>query len=99
MSQIPSAACANDAVIVRYEDLRRQVLDPSLGIHRGPGLALLLQSGMKTWMEVSSTCLPEPCSPTLGLSNRKEVLAPAQRGEIVMVLASMALHRYPEANA
>jgi hypothetical protein len=53
---------------------------------------------MKTWMEVSSTCLPEPFSPTLGLSNRKEVLAPAQRGEIVMVLASMALHRYPEAN-
>jgi hypothetical protein len=98
MSPIPSAMCGNNELVGQYEELRRQVLDRSLGIHRGPGLALLIQRGMRAWMDVSSICSNTPSSTTLRPSNREDVLASDQRGEIVMVLAAMALHRYQEAN-
>jgi hypothetical protein len=98
MSQMPSAVCTDDELVAQYEELRRQVLDRSSGIYRGPGLALLIHRGMKAWMDVSSIC-PAPASPTtLRPSNRGDGLASEQRSEIVMVLASMALHRHMEAN-
>jgi hypothetical protein len=53
---------------------------------------------MKAWMDVSLNCLTT-ASPTIPrTSNREDVLASNQRGEIVLVLAAMALHRYQEAN-
>jgi hypothetical protein len=97
VSLIPSAASA-DQLVSRYEELRRQVLDRYSGIYRGPGLALLLQRGMRAWMEVSSIYPTTPSSTTPRPSTREPVLASEQRGEMVMILASMALHRYPEAN-
>ena len=98
MSRIPSAMCGNTEIVAQYEELRRHVLDRSLGIHRGSGLALLIQRGMRAWMEVSSICSNTPSSTTLRASNGEDVLASDHRGEIVMVLAAMALHRYQEAN-
>jgi hypothetical protein len=98
MNLIPSEVCASDELVARYEELRRHALDRSSGIHRGPGLALLIQRGMRAWMDVSSLCPTAPSPTTLRPSNREDVLASDQRGEIVMVLTAMALHRYQEAN-
>jgi hypothetical protein len=98
MSRKPPEVCASDELVVRYEELRRQALDRSSGIHRGPGLALLIQRGMRAWMDVASLCPTTPSHTAQRPSNREDVLASDQRGEIVMVLAAMALHRYPEVN-
>jgi hypothetical protein len=89
---------AGDQLVIGYEELRRQALDRYPGIYPRPGLALLLQRGMRAWMEVSSICPTPPSSPTARPSSHEPVLASEQRGEMVMVLASMALHRYQEAN-
>jgi hypothetical protein len=98
MSPTPTAVCADDELVARYEELRRHVLDRSSETYRGPGLALLTQRGMKAWMDVSSNCLTTPSPTILRASNREDVLASNQRGDIVLVLAAMALHRYQEAN-
>jgi hypothetical protein len=98
MTASSSEVCASDELVVRYEELRRQALDRSSRIDQGPGLALLIQRGMRAWMDVSSLCLTTPSPTTRRLSNRDNVLASDQRGEIVMILAAMALHRYPEVN-
>jgi hypothetical protein len=52
---------------------------------------------MKAWIDISSTCHTPLSSTTLRPSIREDVLPSEHRGEIVMILASMALHRYPEA--
>lgn len=92
------AACAKDELADRYEELRRQVLDESWKINRGPGLALLIQQGMKPWMDAWSVCpaaltpasaQPVPCKP---------VIASDSRGEMVMILVAMALHPAQESN-
>ncbi len=98
MNSLSSEVCGSDGLVARYEELRRQVLNQSSRMHRGPGLALLIQRGMRAWMDVSSRCPITPSSTTLRLSNRDDVLALDQRGEIVMILATMALHQYPEVN-
>lgn len=95
MSPTPATVCASDELVRRYEELRRQVLDESAGIYRGPGLALLIHRGMRAWMDVSSSAIP--CSTSRPVSNREGVLISDQHSEIVTVLATMALHHYPEA--
>lgn len=97
MSPKPRSICGTDELAARYEELRRQVLDRSSGSYRGPGLALLIHRGVKTWMDVSSSCL-NAFSPIPQESTWEDVVPPTQRGEIVLVLAAMALCQYPEAN-
>jgi len=53
---------------------------------------------MKAWIDVASSCLTSTSSKIRQASHREDVMA-NQRGEIVLVLAAMALHQYPEANA
>jgi hypothetical protein len=96
MNPTPAAVCANDELVDRYEELRRQALDPSAGIYRGPGLALLIHRGMRAWMEVSSCSSTTPCTTSRRVSNREGVLISEQHSEIVSVLTTMALHHYPE---
>src|SRR5215469_5836326 len=76
------------AVVAAYEDLRQQVLD---GVRSEMlGMALLLGQGMPAWMKACSAtfavpasgCIP-PAAPVL--------LASDLHGEVVRVLASMAL--------
>jgi hypothetical protein len=98
MNPMPFAVCTDNELVSRYEELRRQVLDRSWAIHREPGLALLIQRGMKAWMEVSSIWPNPPSSTTLRPSNCEDVLASEQRSEIILALASMALDRHMEAN-
>ena len=97
MSPTSATVSPNDELVSRYEELRRQVLDESTKIYRGPGLALLIHRGMRAWMDVSSSCSSAiPCSTNRRVSNREGVLISDQHSEIVTVLATMALHHYPE---
>ena len=97
MNVRPSTMSTGDELVNRYEKLRHQVLDRS-AIDRGPGLALLIQRGMKAWMDASSICPDPSSSTTLRLSDREEVLVFEQRHQIVLVLVSMVLNRHIEAN-
>jgi hypothetical protein len=97
MSAKPRAVCETDELVNRYEELRRQVLDRSTRNYRGPGQALLIHRGVKAWMDVSSSCLNGP-SPIPRESKCEDIVPPIQRGEIVLVLAAMALCQYAEAN-
>jgi len=84
-------------LICAYEDLRQQaVVRSSSG---NLGMALFLHQGMVAWMQVCSW-LASPVSP-----NSRQCLSPPcrvpddVRGEIVLVLAAMALRRAPEVYA
>ena len=98
MNSAPTATLANDAVVAAYEQLRRHVLDGSSRSCGVTGHAVLVQKGMKAWIDVASSCLTSTPSKILQASHRDDVMA-NQRGEIVLVLAAMALHQYPETNA
>jgi len=98
MNSAPTVMPANDAVMAAYEQLRSHVLDGSSRSCGVAGHAVLVQRGMKAWIDVASSCLTSTSSKILQASHRDDVMA-NQRGEIVLVLAAMALHQYPEANA
>ena len=98
MNSAPTATPANDAVVAAYEQLRRYVLDGCSRSYGVTGHAVLVQKGMKAWIDVASSCLTSTPSKILQASHRDDVMA-NQRGEIVLVLAAMALHQYPETNA
>jgi hypothetical protein len=73
----------------RYEQLRRLALGEAVaGVEeRGLGLALLMRWGVRAWLEANSeSVLPAPASPSDGRS-----LATDVRGELVRIVASMAL--------
>src|SRR5262245_36575291 len=99
MNSTPTAPCANDALVAVYEELRRHVLDGSSRSFGAAGQAVLVQRGMKAWIDVASSCLTSPSYKIPPASHHDHVMASNQRGEIVLVLAAMALHQYPEANA
>jgi len=84
---MPPAAGAT--LLADYEDLRRQALDDlSSG---GLGMTLLLTQGMVAWMKAcrpSTSAISEnvPFQPAIPV-----LLAGDLRGEVVRILASMAL--------
>jgi len=98
MNSTPTAPCANDALVAVYEELRRHVLDGSSRSFGAAGQAVLVQRGMKAWIDVASS-LTSTSSKILPASHRDPVMASNQHSEIVLVLAAMALHQYLEANA
>jgi len=78
----------------RYEQLRRQVL---AGDNRGPGLAILLNRGMRSWLAVASSFAADPTPP------RSDIVADAGalesvpgecRNQLTAVLAGMVLHGF-----
>jgi hypothetical protein len=83
------------ALISAYEDLRKQAIGFSSS--GGLGIALLLGQGMVAWMQAcswvsSATTLDNLC-------RRPTVSGPLPddlRGEVVLVLAAMALNQAPE---
>jgi hypothetical protein len=84
-------------LISAYEDLRQQaVVRSSSG---GLGMALFLHQGMVAWMQACSWLV------STNSHNSRQCLSPAcrvpddVRGEIVLVLAAMAVRRAPEVYA
>jgi len=59
-------------------------------------LDLIVMNCFRLFADVTQWRFISPTIPRT--SNREDVLASNQRGEIVLVLAAMALHRYQEAN-
>jgi hypothetical protein len=75
-----------------YEELRRQALRTDGGASRGFGLALLVRQGMKSWMEAGLRCRAS-LSAKPSLQTGLEAVSPMPwNREVVMILASMALH-------
>ncbi len=94
MSSETAGACLSDRrLITAYEDLRSHAIR---GRHQGPGLALIMARGLRCWAEACSQLLhtetnrtPEPHPPEFRLPS-------GVREEIVVLLASMLLHRTPK---
>jgi hypothetical protein len=75
-------------LIVRYEELRRQVLG-RYGVH-GHGLALLMRRGMRAWMQAWSQCVTAPPVPTQVPDDQQSCPVELHR-EVATILANMAL--------
>jgi len=94
----PDRALCNDGLISRYEDLRQQALGLPCEIPRGPGLVLLMRSGMRAWTQAWAQCATTVVrrqSPP----GEAEIIPFALHQEATMILASMLLHRRQEAAA
>jgi hypothetical protein len=91
MSAEPVVACfADRRLVAAYEELRSQAVQ---GCRRGPGMNLIMARGFRGWMEASGQLLANkdshqqvPNRPTLSLPS-------GLRGELVILLAGMLLHR------
>jgi hypothetical protein len=81
---------ADGRLVAAYEELRSQAIQ---GWQRGPGLALMMARGFRSWMEACSQLFAIQCS-RMQVADRPEQSIPSGlRGEIVLLLASMMLHR------
>lgn len=82
------------ALVSAYEELRRQAVGPSA--FGGLGMALLLGQGMVAWMQACSW-IPSTASHNSPLLPACNLPVPhGVRGEIIMLLAAMALRQVPE---
>jgi len=85
----PRVAKATDPLVSHYEELRRHALDGPAG--RGAGWALFIGHGMAAWMDACTAMTPV-AEPGPRASAPPPVPLPSDlRGELVMVLARMAL--------
>lgn len=91
MNAVDAAVVFSDQQLVAgYEELRFQALE---GCYRGPGLAIMMTRGFRCWMECCTRLLSAPSSRT-GAYERTEPPIPADfRGEVIVLVASMLLHR------
>lgn len=73
----------------RYERLRRLALGEALtGLdERGLGLVLLMRRGVRAWLEATSQVVP----PVQASLSDESSLATDVRGELIRIVASMAL--------
>jgi hypothetical protein len=77
-------------LVTAYEELRSQAAQER---QQGPGLALMIARGFRSWMETYSQLFTTECSRT-PISDRPESSMPSGlRGEVVLLLTSMMLHR------
>lgn len=87
---------SKEDLINHYEELRLQALEQT-AVNRGLGLALLLQQGMRCWVESWSKCVPPPRGMREGSTGHSIPLE--LHGEIANILAGMALSsRHREVN-
>jgi hypothetical protein len=88
----------NDVLISRYQQLREQALGRPSQIPLGQGLALLMRSGMRAWMQAWAQCIVEPAPPQQRLGDEKTFPLEMHQ-EVAMILAGMVLHGRHEATA
>ena len=93
----PSAPLDGNEIVARYEELRRQALGACGGVNGGLGLALLVRQGMKGWIEAWSHCGPSLPMKPQNQTGSTEVVPLDLRGEVVLILAGMALSSRGEA--
>jgi len=89
----PALRCADRRLVAGYEQLRRRALGPVPGEPPGPGWMLLLDRGMRAWMETCTQWLEfTPVAPGPEVRGREPLPAPL-RAELVGVLAGMLFDR------
>jgi hypothetical protein len=77
-------------LIAAYEELRNQAVQ---GLRRGPGLALMMARGFRSWMEACSQLFANEGSSTHVPDQPASSVPCGFRGELVILLASMLLRR------
>jgi hypothetical protein len=83
-------ASADRRLVAAYEELRSQAVQ---GWRRGPGLALMIARGFRCWMEACNQLLANECSRAQALDQPEPSVLSGARGELVILLANMLLHR------
>jgi hypothetical protein len=81
---------ADRRLVAAYEELRLQAVQ---GMQRGPGLALMMTRGVRCWMETCSQLFTNEGSCTQVPDRPAPAMPSGFRGELVVLLASMLLHR------
>jgi len=87
----------NDALIARYEELRRQALG-RLG-SQAQGLALFMRRGMSAWMQAWSQCVAPPPPLPAPPAQTQEICPVQLHADVATLLASMVLFARQEAIA
>jgi hypothetical protein len=91
VSSKPAAiSFADRRLIAAYEELRLQAVE---GLQRGPGLALMMARGVRCWMEACSQLFANEGNSTPVPDRRAASVPSGLRGDLVILLASMLLHR------
>lgn len=76
-------------LVAAYEELRSQAVER---FHQGPGMSILMTRGFRCWMEACGQLLGSPSG--TGPQTFLESCSPVGlRGEVVVLLASILLHR------
>jgi hypothetical protein len=96
MNPSPSLPC-HGGLASRYEELRQQALGRSSSISRGQGLALLMRSGMRMWMQAWAQCTGESPAPPREPLGNEELLPLGMRQDVAMILAGRVLQSRQEA--
>lgn len=94
----PTSALFSEEAGVRYEDLRRHIIE-GFGSRPRLGLAVLVREGLAAWITTcatTSTAVALTPDPSDGAVLR---LANDAHGAVVHVLAAMALHRIDRRDA
>jgi len=93
----PTLGFADRRLVAGYEQLRHRALGSVTGEPPGPGWRLLLDRGMRAWMEACSPWLEcAPAAPGPEVHDREPIPSPP-RGELVVVLAGLLLDRVSRA--
>jgi hypothetical protein len=77
-------------LVAAYEEIRSQAVQ---GWRRGPGLALMMARGLRCWMEACSQLFAKEGSCTQVPDRTAPPVPSGFNGELVVLLASMLLHR------
>jgi len=85
-----------DALVGRYEDLRRQALDEQARRCGELGHALFLRKGMAAWMDGWTRCTPRDDQRRTSLAAASDPVPHGLHSELVMVLVTMALSHLQE---
>jgi hypothetical protein len=96
-STFPQLVPCSGGAVTRYEALRQEALGRSGRIPRGQGLALLMRSGMRTWMQAWAQCAVEAPAPPQEPLGDEEMLPLGMRQDVTMILAGMVLCGHQEA--
>ena len=81
-------------LVAAYEELRRQAMHrQAMQGWRGPGLALMISRGFRCWMEAWSQLLTNEYSRAQQPDTPEPAVTTSARRDIVILLASMLLHR------
>jgi hypothetical protein len=88
--QAAAVPLSDRRLVSAYEELRCQAVQ---GLRRGPGGALMMARGLRCWMEACAQLLAHPDSRTQAPDPPSTSMPSGVRGELIIVLASMLLHR------